>query len=122
MRDYKKWTAKERNRSLYLTRKAKALGLIEEPKKCRFCGRENGILHYHNTDYDVSLDVLPKLIKGVATSDELKMLEETFIPVCRTCHMMIHRAEKNPKASEVYFEKVKAACQPSPVCPKNANR
>ena len=122
MKDYKKWTATERNRSLALTRKAKALGLIPHPKRCCFCGQENGILHHHNIDYDVTLDVQPKLILGTATEEEIKQLQEVLLPVCWTCHMMIHRGELHPKSAEAYFEQVKNGMQPKPIFKPNAWR
>ena len=106
MKDYKKWTAAERNRSLAMTRKAKLLGFIPKPECCRFCGQKNGILHHHNTDYDVSLSVLPRILNGTATDEEKNALDKVLVPVCWTCHMMIHRADKHPKSAEAYFENV----------------
>lgn len=115
MKDYKKWTVAERSRSLALTRKCKKLGLIPHPSRCRFCGQENGILHHHNIDYDVSLEVQPKLINGTATAEERKRLDDILIPVCWTCHMMLHRGETHPKSAEVYFAGVANGMQPAPV-------
>lgn len=120
MRDYKKWTATERNRSLALTRKAKALGLIPHPRRCRFCGQENGILHHHNIDYDVSLEVQPKLISGTATEEDKKRLDEVLVPICWTCHMMLHREAQHPKSVEAYFERVANGYQPRPIFKPNA--
>lgn len=120
MKDYKKWTAAERNRSLAQTRKCKALGLIPKPTRCRFCGQENGILHHHNVDYDVSLEVQPKLINGTATLEDKKRLDDVLVPVCWTCHMMLHRAEQHPKSAEAYFEQVKNGMRPFAVYTPNA--
>lgn len=120
MKDYKKWTAAQRNRSLALTRKAKQLGLIPKPSRCCFCGQENGILHHHNVDYDVTLELQPKILNGTATEEEFEMVMNVLKPVCWRCHMMLHRAEKHPKSAEVYFERVKNGERFKPIYRPNA--
>lgn len=53
--------------------------------KCKFCGQDKGILHYHCEDYS------PKnILKDV-------------IPVCWRCHMMIHTRFKHPLSYKLYF-------------------
>lgn len=120
MKDYKKWTAAERNRSLALTRKAKKLGLIPQPTKCCFCGQEKGILHHHNVDYDVTLEIQPKLIRGTATEEERLRLMDALKSVCWRCHMMLHRAEQHPRSARAYFDAVENGVQYKPVYRPNA--
>ena len=100
MKDYKKWTSKEREKSLRLSNKAKGLGLIPPPIECRFCGKTEGKLQYHNVDYDASLNYLPKMIAGTATAEETAMVLDSYIPVCWRCHMNIHREEKAAENSD----------------------
>lgn len=54
MKDYKGWSGEFRSASLRLTNAAKKEGWIQDPKKCNRCGQEEGILHLHNEDYDVT--------------------------------------------------------------------
>lgn len=93
MNSYKKWSEKEREKSLRLTNKAKKLGLIPEPTKCRICGRTES-LQLHNEDYDVTLSIVPRIINGTATEEEKKQVDSVLIPICRSCHMKIHAKRK----------------------------
>lgn len=120
MKNYKKWTAEERNRNLTLYNEAKRKGLMQKPTQCRICGQTKGILHTHCTDYDVSLEMLPKLLEGRITEDEKKQLDEVLLPVCWRCHMMIHKAEKHPKSAEKYFSEIKDGVRYAPVFRGNA--
>lgn len=120
MRDYKKWSAQERTRSYNMTRQAKKLGLIPNPTRCCFCGQDRGILHYHNTDYDVTLELQPKLLNGTATDEDKARIMDALKPVCWTCHMMLHRGEKHPKSAEAYFASVKAGARYKPIFRGNA--
>ena len=54
MKHYKGWSPERRKASLKLTNKAKKMGWIPQPKICRRCGQDKGILHLHNEDYDVT--------------------------------------------------------------------
>lgn len=115
MKDYQKWTGAQRQKSLKYTNQAKKMGLLEEPKKCRFCGQEKGILHTHNTDYDVTLEYVPKMIAGTATEEEIAKVKEVLVPICWRCHMMLHSEHRNPTAYKRYFEEVKNGKQYPPV-------
>lgn len=120
MNDYKKWTASQRNKSLSLTKRATAMGIIPKATKCRFCGQEKGIIHSHNMDYDVTLELTPKIIAGTATEEEIQKVMEVLVPVCWKCHIMIHKAEKHPLSAEKYFERVKNGEQFKPTYRGNA--
>ena len=90
MKDYKQWTAKERNRSLYLTKKAMGLGLLERPQKCSQCGRNEGLIEFHCTDYDVRLQYLPKILNGTATEQEIQAVKDSAVELCKSCHTKLH--------------------------------
>lgn len=120
MRDYKKWTAEQRNKSLSQTRVARRMGIIPPPSRCCFCGQEKGIIHYHNVDYDVSLRIQPKLIAGNATNEEKEELMSVLKQVCWRCHMMLHKEERHPKSAEKYFEAIKNGVRYTPVYRGNA--
>jgi len=107
MNSYKKWSGEERTRSLRLTNKAKKMGLLDEPKMCRVCGQTEGILHTHNKDYDVTLALVPKMIDGTATKEEVEMVKEVLVPLCWRCHMILHSKYRNSEAYKKYFEEVK---------------
>lgn len=92
MREYKQWTAAERNRSLRLTNKAKKLGLIPPPAQCSICGKTEGTLQYHNEDYDATLNFTSKLIDGTITEAEKKAIFASLTPVCKGCHIRLHKA------------------------------
>lgn len=107
MRQYKKWTPQERAKSLRLTTKAKKLGLIKPPTQCKICGQTEGILHYHNQNYDVTLNNVPKMLNGTATEEELQEIKDVLLPICYRCHMILHSEHRNKKAHDRYFEEVK---------------
>lgn len=107
MNSYKKWSGEERTKSLKLTNKAKKMGLLEEPKKCRVCGQEKGILHTHNKDYDVTLAYVPKMLDGTATEEEIAKIKDVLVPICWRCHMIYHAYWRNPAAYKKYFDEVK---------------
>jgi hypothetical protein len=115
MKSFKKWSAEERERSLKLTNQAKRMGLLEEPKQCRCCGQTEGILHTHNKNYDVTLSLVPKMITGTATEDEVRQVKEVLVPICWRCHMIYHSKYRNIAAYERYFAEIKAGKQYPPV-------
>lgn len=106
MKSFKKWSAQDRQKSLKLTNEAKKLGLIEEPKKCRACTKEKGIIHSHNKDYDVTLELVPKLITGTATEEEKAKIKDALVPLCWRCHMIYHSKHRNMSAYKKYVDEV----------------
>jgi len=115
MNSYKKWTGAQRQKSLKLTNEAMKRGLLERPHKCRICGQEKGILHTHNKDYDVTLELVPKMLDGTATEEEMAKVKEVLVPICWRCHMIHHSKYRNPEAHDRYFEEVKNGKQYPPV-------
>lgn len=117
---YKKWTAEQRVQSLKLTNQAKALGLLEDPRQCSICGQDKGILHTHNTDYDVTLSLTPKLIDGTFTQEELLKVKSVLVPLCWRCHMMLHKKERHPESYKRYIESINNGVKYRPVFHGNA--
>ena len=115
MKSFRKWSAADRERSLKLTKKAMSMGLLSAPTKCRCCGQTEGILHTHNKNYDVTLSLVPKMIDGTATPEEVAMVKEVLVPLCWRCHMVYHSKHRNPEAYARYFDEVKKGKMYPPV-------
>jgi len=118
MKSYKGWSPEFRKASLKLTNKAKKMGWIPEPKECRRCGQDKGILHLHNEDYDVTFYTLEEVFNRFPisiTQEEINKLNHVLEPICWRCHMMHHSKSRNPKAVELYFQEVNAGKQWPPV-------
>lgn len=124
MRKYKKWSKEFRLASLKLTTKAKKMGWIPKPSKCRRCGQTEGILHLHNEDYDVTLYTLRKVFDRFPvdiTAEELKNINEVLEPICWRCHMIHHSNHRNPEACEQYWVDLKNGKKFPPVYKHNFN-
>ena len=107
MNNFKKWTGKQREKSLKMTNQAFKMGLLKRPTMCRVCGQTEGILQTHNKDYDVTLALLPKMIAGIANEEEIEAVKEVLVPLCWRCHMIYHSKYRNYAAYKKYFEEVK---------------
>jgi hypothetical protein len=118
MRDYKQWTAQYRKDSLKLTNKAKKMGWIPQPKKCRRCGQEDGILHLHNEDYTVThvtlTDVFNRFPISI-TPEEIDAINQALEPICWRCHMMHHSKHRNKIAVEMYQDEIRRGKRYPPV-------
>lgn len=122
MRNYKKWSAKQRQESLKLTNKAKKMGWIQNPRKCNRCGQDKGILHLHNEDYDVTYNTLSEVFNRFPisiTKEELDNVNSVLEEICWRCHMMHHSAYRNREAVKKYFEEVKQGKMYEPVYKHN---
>lgn len=102
-----------------MTRRLRKMGVIPSPTICRVCGQKNGIIQYHNTDYDVSLEVQPKMLNNTATEEDVKRLQEVLLPVCWRCHMMIHKKEHHPLSYEKYMQEINSGVRFDPVFVQN---
>lgn len=107
MNSYQKWSPQDRTKSLKLYNKAKKMGLLVLPTKCRRCGQEEGTIEHHNHNYDISLEVLPKIIDGCATQEDKDRLYEVLEPLCWRCHFMFHNSHRWEKKVAEYFERVR---------------
>ncbi len=118
MRNYKQWTAEYRKESLKLTNKAKKMGWIPQPKKCRRCGQEDGILHLHNEDYTVTHETLTDVFNRFPiqiTKEEIEAINQALEPICWRCHLMHHSKHRNAKAVEIYQDEVRRGKKYPPV-------
>lgn len=107
MKKFKKWTPEERNRSLQLTKRARSLGLLSVPCKCTVCGQTEGIIQSHNTNYDVTLLNVPKMLDGSATPGEIADVNKVLKHLCWRCHQMYHSQFRAPYEVRKYFQEIK---------------
>lgn len=116
---YKKWSKEEREKSYAMTKKAQELGWIKKPCKCQFCGQDKGIIHLHNENYDVTLDILGEALqrkpKPRISKEEKEAIDEVLWEVCWRCHMIHHSYYRNPQACEEYWKEIEAGDQYPPV-------
>jgi hypothetical protein len=118
MKSYKGWTPEFRKASLKLTNKAKKMGWIPQPRKCRRCGLEVGILHLHNEDYDVTYYTLTEVFNRFPIHifpEEVEKINQALEPICWRCHMMHHSVRRNKQAVEQYFKEIKNGKRYPPV-------
>lgn len=111
MASYKHWSSEFRNKSYSLTTRAKKLGWIKAQDKCERCGQEEGIIHLHNEDYDVTYNTLREVFdrKPVSITEEEKTNVNAVLFVwCWRCHMMHHTMHRNPVKVKEYFAAVDA--------------
>lgn len=106
MKDYKQWSASDRARSQRYINKAKELGLISAATECYLCGRSNVLLQDHCEDYDPTLNILPKMIKGEASSKECEAVLKSIFPVCVRCHRWLHIKDECPADFANYIVEV----------------
>lgn len=101
MKDCGRWTAQQRRASLYQTKKAIRNGEIPPAKElgCNRCGQTEGIIEYHNDNYD----------------DPVKYLE----PLCFRCHMIHHSFHINPTACAKYWMEIGQGKQYPPLFKRN---
>tara|TARA_B100001059_G_scaffold160612_1_gene160161 strand:+ start:3570 stop:3968 length:399 start_codon:yes stop_codon:yes gene_type:complete len=118
MRSYKKWTPEFRKQSLKLTNKAKKMGWIPQPTKCKICHQTKGIIHLHNEDYDATYYTLKEVFDRFPieiTRAEMQKVNDALVQLCWRCHMMHHSKHRNPTAVEEYFLEVLNGKQYPPV-------
>lgn len=123
---YKKWTKEERNFSYELTKMAEARGWIKPRKKCGRCGQQEGIIHLHNEDYDVTIKVLSDVFlnipdgqEPVITPEQKAEIDKVLEILCWRCHMIHHSAYRNPAACEKYWDEIKSGKMYPPVFKHN---
>ncbi len=123
MRSYKKWSKEDRLKSLRLTNKAKRLGLLTPATSCNRCGQSEGIIHWHNEDYDITLSVLGKAFdvekRKYLTDDEVSECGKALETLCWRCHMMHHSFFKGKDTAKKYFEEISNGKVYPPVLRRN---
>lgn len=124
MHKYKKWSADFRRKSLNLTNRAKRRGWIPEPRVCRRCNQDEGIIHLHNEDYDVTLYTLQEVFERKPveiTEQELKDINLVLEPLCWRCHMIHHSKFRAPEKCAEYWDDIKQGVWFPPVYKHNFN-
>jgi hypothetical protein len=103
---YKKWSKEERNKSYQLTKKAQDAGWIDREYCCQRCGQSEGIIHLHNEDYGVTLEILTKVFKRarvLITKYERARINGVLEELCWRCHMVHHSEHRAPKQCKEYW-------------------
>lgn len=116
---YKKWSKEERSLSYRLTKKAQSLGWIKEVKECEKCKQNKGIIHLHNENYDVTLEILSIALKRkpqpTISEEEKEQINQVLWVLCWRCHLILHSYWRNPNACIEYWKEIKAGKQYPPV-------
>lgn len=93
MGPYKGFSGHQRMACHTLILKAVSDGLIPPATECNRCHQKQGILQYHNEDYDQYMDVER---------------------LCWRCHMILHSERRCPVACAKYWEAIAhGACWPA---------
>jgi hypothetical protein len=96
---YQRWTAKERDKSARITKMMIEAGQIPPAIVCVLCGQTEGIIEYHNTNYD----------------DPAKYL----LPLCYRCHMIHHSYHINPEKCVQYWIEIGRGIKFEPLRTRN---
>ena len=97
--DYNGFPGKLREASLRRVHKLWDSGEVPRPEKCDACGQTEGTIHGHSEDY----------------SDD-----RVHIPICITCHLILHMRFQQPKLWDLYRAMVREGFQGVPLEQKNA--
>ncbi|MGV9668659.1 hypothetical protein [Nocardia niigatensis] len=68
-------------------------GLWQRPSECAVCGQTRGAIHGHLEDYS---------------------RPETYVPLCITCHLILHMRFRQPDLWDAYTEWIRAGWRPAP--------
>jgi len=119
VKQYKKWTGKQRSQSYAWTMKAIKDGIItgKQTKVCERCSQDKGIIMLHNEDYDVTLTILGNHYEqGYPVTDEHKdAMNEVLWEMCWRCHMVLHSIHRAPEACRKYWVEINSGKQYPPV-------
>ena len=94
---YNGFTPEERDQAGRWKKQAAKQGLYHYPTKCLACGQTEGAIDGHWEDYSPPFS------------------EDTDIPLCRRCHLMVHVRLKQSSAWKAYRELIKAGWQGPPI-------
>lgn len=93
----KVWSKEHRNKMAAITKLLILEGSLPDPKfvGCERCGQKDGIIHYHNHDYDHPYEHLEAL--------------------CWRCHLVLHSEKRSPEAVANYWEEIESGIVYPPV-------
>lgn len=97
--NYNGFTGKEREASLRRVHKLWESGEVPRPTQCMACGQTEGTLHGHSEDYSN---------------------DHVHIPLCITCHLILHMRFQQPVLWDTYREMVRLGYQGVPLEQRNA--
>ena len=98
---YNGFTGKEREASLRIVHRLWDSGEVPRPTKCLACAQTEGAIHGHSEDYS------PGAL-------------HVHIPICITCHLILHTRWQQPKLWESYKEAVREGWRGVPLQQRNA--
>lgn len=128
MKNYKKWTPAERQKSARMSKKAVAEGIIKgkDTGVCNRCGQNQGIVSRHNSDYDVTLEILgayynrkPRL---PIPPDKLKKVHDVLEELCWRCHQIHHLEHVTPDECAQYWKEIESGKVYPPVYKHDWNK
>lgn len=97
--NYNGFTGREREASLRRVHKLWDSGEVPRPTECMACGQTKGTLHGHSEDYSN---------------------DHVHIPLCITCHLILHMRFQQPKLWDQYRDLVRRGWQGTPLEQRNA--
>lgn len=97
--DYNGFPGKMREASLRRVHKLWDSGEVPRPEKCEACGQTEGTIHGHSEDY----------------SDD-----HIHLPLCITCHLILHMRWQQPTLWELYKKAVRFGFRGTPLEQRNA--
>jgi hypothetical protein len=97
--NYNGFTGKEREASLRRVHKLWASGEVPKPVECLACFQREGTIHGHSEDYSN---------------------DHVHIPICITCHLILHMRFQMPKLWDQYREMIRLGWQGRPLEQRNA--
>lgn len=97
--NYNGFTGREREASLRRVHKLWDSGEVPRPTECMACGQTKGTIHGHSEDYSN---------------------DHVHIPLCITCHLILHMRFQLPAVWDQYRERVRQGWQGTPLEQRNA--
>lgn len=97
--NYNGFTGKEREASLRRVHKLWKSGEVPIPTTCAACGQTEGAIHGHSEDYSN---------------------DDVHLPICITCHLILHMRWQMPRLWELYKQAVRHGFRGVPLEQNNA--
>lgn len=97
--NYNGWTGRQREASLRRVHKLWDSGAVPKPTTCLACGQTQGAIHGHSEDYSN---------------------DDVHIPICITCHLILHTRFQQPALWDLYRTAVRHGFRGVPLEQSNA--